>query len=245
MKNKIITLSSILIFVLASCNNNKGDGNCTGIVVDVSDTFIETKQLDGQVLPGLFKLKNDPNASAVCLVSSISDKRYTEILPANIESESTLEANSIDRKHRCDSFYHSVERNIKKIKRSGTGTEGSFVCHSIAQMLNRISLCSKEERQVFVLSDLEENSPIFSVYHPTDLHRMRTKPSEVFAFLDEEYPLNDLNGIELIFIHQPSTKAQDEMFHFLSKFFISYYSSHGAKVSVSTTLNDMYHGAFR
>lgn len=240
MKRQRKTLSSLLFLLLTSCGlNEKQSGNCCGVVFDHSDTFQETKNFSVSALQGFFQLKNNPNASAYCILSSISDRRHAAILYSSLEGASVLQANSLERDRLHDSFYRSVDKNIRTLKQTKVGTKSSFVCYAIAEMLNKIATCSCRKKRVVVLGDLAENNSIFSIYTPDDILKLRTNPQEVFSIFDKEYPLPNLQGIEVIFIHQPNSTEKDEEYHFLSSFFKKYYQGHGARVSISSSFNNL------
>jgi hypothetical protein len=237
------TMTKILIisaFLLAGCDDiiSKRSGNCVGLIIDISDTLkVVNSELTIEKVEPMFTLDQDYNSSAKCQLATINDIRYTEVSVINIEGDRLFSSNLIQRDTLIKSFYQDIEKNIKNIKNQPKGTKGSFVCYSIAKMLTDIVNCEDcINKKVIVLSDLAENTPAFNIYKEADRRLIEKNPKAFYKLLDREYPVPNLNGIELVFVNRPPDSTHDEQYHLLSQSLKTYYQDRGAKVTITASL---------
>lgn len=223
-----------------ACNGliTEPKGNIVGILIDLSDTFKQVNDLSIEELKPIFAINKNPYAPSTCTIGFISSLRYTETQKFSVHGQSELTANILERKMMRDTFYANIEQHISQIKKKPIGTKGSFVCYALSKMLLEIAECKDcEGKKVIVLSDLMEHTSAFSVYDKKQYTLLKTNPEAVRQILDREYPLPPIGGIEIVFVHKPINKEQDEQFHSVSQFFKWYYGTcHKAKVSVSATI---------
>ena len=242
MKNRNKYLYMTIMILITSCQGyfTKESGNCVGLLIDLSDSMKSLEGFHMETFKTLFTIEKNYCASGSCQFAVISDRRYTEESIVKVEGDALYLSNLPARKLVRDSFYSRIEQNLENIKKQTIGTDGSFVCYALAKMLEDISGCTDcVERKVVVFSDLMEHTPAYSVYDPKQWELLITNPETVAQILDREYPLPKLNGIEIIFLHQPLNKIQDEKFHTMSQFLKWYYESrHGTKVSIGTSITE-------
>lgn len=241
---KTVNILIVLLLNSIACNTGlfqKEDGACIGIVFDISDDFRKAKEINRSHLKNLFESEGTVNASATCFISYISHLRHTEIQEFRMPG-STINGNILERQKLYDTLYARIIEEIQRIHQS-VGTDASYVAFAIAEMLQKVSACKDcRSKKVIVFGDLGENTPIFSFYSKTDHQKILTAPQTVEELFDREYPLPKLDGIELVFINRTFTKNQDEAYHQAYLFFKKYYESHGARVSISTSLTESTYG---
>ena len=225
-----------LVATLCGCKGNEKKRDCNAILIDLTDSLTSVSEFNPSELKELFELNNDLNASSYCLLASISDKRYNRYSIRSIESQNSFEANEIERRNLRDSFFYTIQNDILKIKSESTGRHSSFICYEISNTIERLNSCVDcGQKRIIVLSDLMENSDVFSVYNSQQWKLMNKKPEEIYPILDHEYPIKNAQGIELIIKHQPLSPIEDEKFHSVYRFFERYYGMKGIKVKIDNS----------
>lgn len=219
----ILTCFSILS--LESCFE-KQQCNCSNAVIDVTDTFTGI----GELNPALFvqnpKIGSPEFFNGIELrfdfISNLTNtKPYTFSLPM----VTPLEGNEVFRQNEINQMIDSVRTVIRQIQFSKRTIDGSLVFASIANSLNSLVRNTKcNSRKLFILSDFRENSDFLNTYSPETLKRIVEQPESVMELLDKKYPLQDLNGVEIILLNHPSNKQDDAVLNFA----ISYYKKNGA-----------------
>lgn len=234
---KYLTISCVISSIACNGFLTEPKGNTVGILVDLSDTFKQVNDLSIEELKPIFTINKNPYAPAKCILATITSLRYTETQKFSISGEREFESNIIERKRNIDTFYSQIEQTLKLLKSGTIGSNGSFVCYALSKMLLEISNCNDcQGKKVIVFSDLMEHTA-FSVYDKKQYALLKTNPETVRQILDREYPLPPLGGIEIVFVHRPTNKGEDENFHTVSQFFKWYYGTcHKANVSVSATI---------
>lgn len=239
MKNLNNYFLLLTLLSITSCQSffGKQKGNCVGVLIDLTDSLQQLNSLNVQALKPLFTVEQNPFASTTCVLSCITDLRYTETRKFSISAEHEYASNIIERQRNIDSFYSQIDQAIRILKNESIGRQGSFVCYALAKMLETISSVECNGKKILVLSDAMESTSAFSVYAKTQMVMLKTNPEAVRQILDREYPLPDIRGIEIVFVHSPTNKAEDENFHAISQFFKWYYGTcHKATVSVTTSI---------
>jgi hypothetical protein len=238
----LLNLIKILVCFLASCQGFKQNkqGTGVGILIDISDSLkINNSKLNVQAFNSEFNLKEEYTAPAFCYIATITNLRYTESSVHRIDGDRYFSSNIIERKSKILSFYKDIDSSLRKIRKQPIGSNGSFVCFAISKMLTEIAKCKTcNTKKVFVLSDLAENTEAFNAYQVSDMQQLSKNPKSIFKILDWEYPLPNLSGITIVFVHQPQTPQGDAQYHSLSQSFKKYYERKGAKVLIQTTIKD-------
>lgn len=236
MKTNQLIFILTLVATLCGCKGNEKKRDCNAILIDLTDSLTSVSEFNPTELRELFKIQNDLNASSYCLLASITDKRYNRYSIRTIESQNSFEANEIERRKLRDSFFFSIHNDILKIKSESAGRRSSFICYAISNTIERLNRCKDcGQKRIIVLSDLMENSDVFSVYNSQQWKLMNKKPEEIYPILDHEYPIKNANGIELIIKHQPLSPIEDEKFHGVYRFFERYYTMKGMKVNIDNS----------
>lgn len=234
MKIKLLTL--VLVATLCGCKGNKEKHECIAVLIDLTDSLTSVNEFNITEMRNWFNLDRDLNSSGYCMIASISDMRYNTISVRTIESQNSFEANEIERAKLRDSFLNSIHQDFLKIKSEAKGRKSSFICYAISNTIERLNECRDcAKKKIIVLSDLMENSDVFSVYNKQQWNLMIKKPVELYPILDNEYPIQRAQGIEIIIKHQPVNTLDDEKFHIVFRFFQKYYELKGISVKIENS----------
>lgn len=237
--NKVFT-HAVVIILFTACQQffTKETGNTVAVIVDCSDSFPEIRQnLTLEKLKPRLAITHELYAGSTVLFAKISAIRHNPISIAKIDGVVPANSNTPQREKQREEYYTLLEENIQSITSSPTGTDGSFLLYTIATMLQKLK-DRPDRMQLLCFSDLEENNPaVFSVYNKAHLKLLKENPDSAFALFDREYPIPEAKENSAIyFIHQPQTKASDELFSVISSALKKYYKKHGYTVIISAAL---------
>ena len=236
---KTLLLLLALTQLLLGCGDSeKKPTDYLFIGIDLSDSFPMVNELNSAHIMKLLRVSKDSlYHGAIIDVAGISHLRYNRGYRATIEATCEQDANDIDRIGKLTTLSSEID-SFLNILRTTRETQGSHVFHAVISALNGLSAYpSCDFKRVIFLSDLRENSPVFNSYKAQELAVLKNHPEKIIALLEKHYPLtHSLNGVEVIFAHQPVSESEDEAFHLMSSVLKSYLSSKGASVRITQSL---------
>jgi len=162
---------------------------------------------------------------------SISKVREFVLKPAN-----QLLSNEIDRKKALEDFGYEIVEVISNAKSDTSGRDHSELYLPIARELERFVSGNNKGKDVYLASDLFQNSTWFSVYIEKDFKVLKDYPERIRNLFEEQAILPNLTGIRINIIYQPKSVEDDEMFKVVSGFWKALFESKSARVTISASL---------
>ena len=232
----LITLLSIAVILTACTNKSHTTTHIVGLW-DITDKSIPRP--DAKEITKFYGFEKDKwnggsfRFSAITQVS-LNPSEYQDVRGAN-----QLLSNEFKREEEIKLFEKGVADIIDRAEQAKTGQNNSSIYLPIASELNQLAKSEADSRKILLIySDLMENTEQFSFYRKKDLSLLVTSPESLAKQLENIQPLDELSGIEVYFIYQPSDSKSDTLFQLVSGFYKKLLEQKGAKVFISANLNN-------
>ena len=167
----------------------------------------------------------------------ITNVSYNPSYETNIEPENQWLSNQFQRNEKINNFYANINKIINDSSNETIGKDNSAVYFPIAEELNRLSQSKATTKEMFIYSDLMENTNEFSFYDKITFELLKDKPDKIKNYFESQITLSNLNGIKIFLIYQPTNTKQDEDYKVVSNFYENLFQSKGAKVEITANVN--------
>jgi hypothetical protein len=230
----LITLLSIAI-LFAACT---GDSHKTTAVVGLWDrTDPGIPKPDASGIIQLYGFEKDKwnggyfQFSAINAVSLNPSEQY-EIGKAN-----PYLSNEFKRSEELKQFQNNISEIIENAGHSKSEENNSSIYLPLVNALNSLAKNKADRKILLLYSDLMENTDKVSFYRKKDISLLIKEPKELMEELESMQALDDLSGIEVYFIYQPTNLKSDTLFQLVSNFYKTLLEKKGAGVFIKANLN--------
>jgi len=229
----IITLTGITTIILSLKSEKQPVSTDLTIMRDITDTIISEPKVADVV--SFFNMKQWDGASFRFV--DITDVTYNHTYEKKILPENEWMGNEFERAKKVKQFFSEISQVLHTAKTKSKGKDKSSVYIPIAHELNRLSQSTSQKRILLIYSDLIENTDEFSLYKKKNINLLRTNPKAVSDYFENLTPLNNLEGIRIHLIFQPTDPVADEQYKLISGFYKTLFESKGASVEITANIN--------
>lgn len=208
---KTITLSIItgLMFILSSCNDffSKNESGKDALIVSVLEDVTEPDFIaspDPHVVISRFGLDDNKWKSAHFRYSTISQLDYNPREDIVLPSKNDLMENSLLRNKEVSNFKNQIIEVLSREQETSFPQTNSSIFVPILRELQALSNLEADRKELVVLSDLKENSTVYSWYAQRDYQILETDLERVVEIFLQHVPPNfAVNGVSLQIIYIP------------------------------------------
>ena len=143
----------------------------------------------------------------------------------------------LERDKEIKNFKNEVLQIVTAAGNDIVGKNNSSVFLPIANALNELARSKAQRRVLLIYSDLMENTMDISFYTKKQFQLLTTNPDSIKKQFEHLQTLQNLNGIEVNFIYQPTDSQNDKVFAIVSAFYKKLFEDKGAKVNISANIN--------
>ena len=237
MKRLLFTLLAMLM--LSACNKTIRTSS-RYLLLDGTNKNTMIEQLDSTALSGLVRPYSIYDALYFKL-SFISDRKHTPEYSRSLAGISDhFGANSVNRNGEIDTLVSKVCRETKgMIADYAVPSENSHVFYAITKLLNEAYARGADETDIYVCSDLLNNTSEFSAYKTKDL-KMLFDYERMSEFMNQLYPLQtNASIVRLHFLYAPENSAQDKSYDQVFQFLTKFYQSHNIEVHAYSSFHSL------
>jgi hypothetical protein len=239
MKKVIAIISVILIIIVATIviASTSVNTNITELTAmrDITDNQLAQPQLADIV--SILNLDNAKWNGADVRFLDITDVSYNHTYEASINAENQWMGNDFDREQKVKDFYAEITQILTNLEKETSGKNNSSIYIPIAHELNRLSQNAGKKRILLVYSDLMENTEELSFYDKSKFSLIQSDPDSIQKYFLAEVPLQQLNGITIYLIYQPSDPKADAEYQIISGFYKKLFESKGAIVLITANIS--------
>lgn len=189
-----------------------------------------------QTIMPFFNLDSNKWGGGIFRFSNITNLSMNQTVEATLPSQNEWLSSIFTRTKAINAFNTQVTQIISTAESDTVGKQNSSIYVPLANELNLLSQSSEKRRILFVYSDLMENDPNFSFYGKKVFAMLLHNPEKAQQYFEKEQPLNNLKGIEVYLIFQPSNTVEDYQFQTVSAFYKQLLEAAGAKVTITANL---------
>lgn len=239
MKTQTTTILIILlllsaVIIIPACTANHATTTEVLVLRDITETHLA--QPIAQDIQGLFVLESDKWNGAIFRFADITDVSYNRTHETHLDVENQWLGNEFERKEKVKKFYSAITQILTDAEKENTGKSHSAIYLPVASILNELAQSKSEKRFLLIYSDLMENENAFSFYRKKLMNLLKTNPDSVKKYFEAQLPLQNLNGIQVYLLYQPSDSEKDEQYKIVSGFYKKLLESKGAKVNIQANL---------
>ena len=208
LRNFVLFL--IFIFVIQRC----GYVNKSSITIleDVTEPDFLSRPHAEAIFEN-YGFDKDLFAQANFRYSTISSLEHNPEHNLSLDGSGPFFANELDRRVAVKGFQRAIERIIPSVPPS-QGHEYSSIWKPIVR---EIILLQQQEglKQLFIFSDLQENSKFFSIHQYSDFNRLVNQERQVMQqFLELAHQIERSDSLlNVTVVHQPKTMENDEQYN--------------------------------
>ena len=137
-------------------------------------------------------------------LKTISEISYGNIFESKIDAVNPMSTNDRQRKAEINAFFWELEASIDSVNSLEMDLVRSSIYLSLIDELNFLVSYSAEEKEMFIYSDLRENSDFLNTYYGPTLRQLYNKPEAIRNLLEQKAEMPDLTGISIHIIYQPN-----------------------------------------
>lgn len=231
-----ITIIAVIFALLPSCNAPKSPKTSLALVGH-DRTEQMTAHPDAASLLPFLSLDEDPNQGAEIDFFDVTDVSLNKYVTFSLAAEKGSLANPFTRKRQIAKFKSDIDNYLDTAAHDTVGHDRSSVYHPMVSALTELAQSTATDRTLILYSDLAENENDISFYRPGTLALLRSDPDRIAAELAAKAPLpDDLSGIRVYFIYQPSNPQSDALFQTVSSFYKSLLEKRNATVVIEGNL---------
>lgn len=188
-------------------------------------------------ITSMFNLNDSMWSGATLRFIDLTDVSHNHTFTAQIKPENQWMGNEFDRKKQVEKFYSSIDTIFQTAMSEQPGKNYSSIYLPLATELNLLSKSPATTKVLLAYSDLMENTQRFSLYDPTNMELLSSKPDSVLHILEREATIGNLSGIKVYLIFDPKNNTADEEYLKVAGFYKRLLESKGAIVRVSANIS--------
>lgn len=233
----LIAISLVFLCGCSRTEANKQPNVTVGSVMEDITDRLTSRPDSASIAKQYSSLDADHNTGAIFYYSTLSDVEYTPVTTIEIQPQSFLFSNPGQRGLAVDTFFRQVGHTVNTLRETQAGKPYSQLYVPIAQEANRLMAIPATNRFLAVYSNLYENS-FFSLYQADSLSELANHPEKVVALFQKKMPLQNLKGLHVYFIYQPTSYADSQLYTEISEVYQAMFTKAGATVTISATLQN-------
>lgn len=234
----LITVYLILIYG-CTIDENYQNTDCLTLLVDKTDEFTSKNELTIKNISKYLNVFNaNQNDGAQIKISPITDLRFNKSISIKIPSVRKNEINELERINEVDSFKTNLVSSLDQVLQIQSGINGSAIFESIGLNINEMANCQNcQSKTLIVSSDFRQLNSNFNSYDKTQILKFQSDSIFANSILDITLEISkNIDGIKIVFLHQPNTQNEDNSFYIITKVLKDYLEQKGAIVSIQTSL---------
>ncbi len=204
------------------------------VLRDITDAQLSNPKA-GEIIP-LYDFETIKWNGGIFRFTNISNVSFNPSKEAKIGTANEWLSNEYDREKEVKNFDSDVSKILNDAGSDSIGKKHSSIYMPVAMELNRLSKSKASKRILIVYSDLMENSPEFSFYNAKTLVLLNSNYEVSRTKLNDLLPLQNLKGIDVYLLCQPSDVVGDSNFKTVSGFYKKVLEGKGATVTISANL---------
>lgn len=231
----------ILFSFFIACDNSGTENYKTtecSVLIDITSSNVPSlKHISSDELIKLYQLDIENYDAGIYRQSFVTETflNYTHQFQLKGIS-SVLMSNSFDREEEIKTFKNQIGSAVLEIQNAKMNRPSSSVYVPICRELIRLSKSNSNRKILLAYTDLKENSDYLSFLSRESRRDLENNPEKIEDYLLNEMPLpQELNGIEIYFIHEPSGN-DNFLFKRLSRVYKSMIEKRGGKVYIQANL---------
>ena len=192
--------------------------------------------LDEKRITRLLDLDSDPNAhvrysQSLLTETSLNFKTSFELSPINPEKFHKYRRNAKVKK-----FTANVINALTELEQATYDRATSNIFLALSKIINTIAKNDMDEQHLYVISDILDNSFLFSAYDKNQMKKLQKSPDYLAEILNKHAPIDySLDKMKITIIHQANAKT-DYLFHIVSNAYKTYLQSKGSTVEIVANL---------
>ena len=149
-----------------------------------------------------------------------------------------LDDNNLFRKGRVKKMEADVSEELSKLTEQQTGYTHTAIMEPLIQELIHLQQFPKDDRYVYVYSDLGQNTPKDNWISDYDTKiKLQFNDKVVWKLLDGARELRDLSGITVHLIHRPKNADEDQEYRLRANYIKARLTELGAEVLIHGAIN--------
>jgi hypothetical protein len=249
MKLLCVTTFLLILYGSISCNKKKDDSHILLQSAVLSDrTDPHTLQPLAQAVVQNMQITKYQNASMTFYISAITDKVMNEMKELHLGSNNATEKANVTndpqyRKKLVVAFVRRIPSTIDTfmyMHKEIISLSHSECFRAIAGMVTKMQAHQNSINSLWVYSDLQENSDLFSAYSKQGKKVIETAPEKLTAIFESTHLLPDsLSNLTVYFMYNPETREKDIAYRRVVDVYKSVFEKRAAKVII-TSSNKIY-----
>ena len=167
----------------------------------------------------------------------LSDVSYNKFSEAKINTADMWLSNELDRDKEIKGFKEKISKIITLAGNDTIGRRNSSIYLPIARKLNELAQSKAQRKILLIYSDLMENTIGVSLYNKKTLEILQTNPETIEKQFEQLQALQNLAGVEVYFIYQPTDSESDKVFTLVSAIYKRLLEDRGATTKISANIN--------
>ncbi|MBK7233821.1 MAG: hypothetical protein IPH93_16560 [Saprospiraceae bacterium] len=219
--------------MLLSCNGNEITQSITFIPDLTEDYFTGFTGKDIRKMSSITSNSNNGENLRIVPVTDIGFNQSFELQLPKIDN--ILMSNNYNRVYETSDYFKQVDSVLLKFMTDTITRNSSVIFKILSEELNSLSESLSDRKLLVTNTDFMEKSFI-NFYETGSLQFIQEKPKALDSILLQKYPLNDLSGIEVIFVYLPLNRIDSERCEIISGFYKRLLESKNARVKIVGSL---------
>jgi len=228
----VIVITIIIYISLNSFNKNSSE---VSIAIDLTDSL--RPDPNGMEIYSALDLDKYKYAKIKIKINTFSNFDYNSSSTLKLPAKFLLLSNPEERDSAIKAFKDCFCTKLDGVSLQAKGLPKSSIYGPMIRDLNRLARSTAENKIAVYFTDCRENSSIFSAYNKNHLDSLKVNPKKVRELFEEVEKPNNLNGLRIFLICNPTSKEENNGFELMSKLFKQILIDAGAKVYVGADLN--------
>ena len=232
-----ITITAVLIAILlvVSCTTVKPTTTEVIVLRDITQTSLANP--NATEISRFFDLSSNPWNGATFHFENITDVSYNPVNEVKVTAKDEWLSNELARTKEIKVFNDRISEIITNSEKDTIGKNASSIYVPLVMKLNELSQSTSERRVLIIYSDLMENTKDISFYTKKTINLLQTNSDAITKQFEAMQAINNLQGIQVYFIFQPTDQNSDANFKTVSEFYKKLLEDKGAKVTITANLN--------
>lgn len=213
---------------------NEGHSSEGVIMKDVTDLLSE--KISSNDILELVDLPGDPWGAATLTFLPINDIRQNKKVVVSLPAEIVVFSNPEKREKSIRQFNSQVMSATAVLNAIPEGRENSEIIIPLIRSLNQLSHAKAYNRFLVYYGNLHENSQLFSTYNDQHLTKIKSSPDSLLRLIATQEMLEELNGITVYLVFQPSNGEEEKRFEAMSQFLKRLINDAGGRVVTGANL---------
>lgn len=231
----IFVTISVIVTIVTCTPSPKTYTTEVRVLKDITE--IQSVNPDSQAVISMCDFSGDKRWNGATFhYSEISDVSYTHFSEAKISTAKMWLSNELERDAEIKNFKNEVSKILRVAINNINGKNNSSIYLPIAHELNELARSKAQRRVLVIYSDLMENTIDISFYNKKQFQMLTSDTDSILKTLEQLQAIQNLDGIEVYLIYQPTDSQSDKVFTVVSEFYKKLLENKGAKVNISANL---------